>query len=616
VKTKRFRDPVDDDVLLELRCLKSNGQVGFQTIVPPSRHPCGELIRYDSRGEPANVKSDDLVRAAKWTAAVALLARHFPGEKSGRNETFLALSGTLAHAGFPLELAIHVHQAIYRVLWNDASDLDQAAREVRASYEKFNSGASVTGFTRLAELLPQIAVRQALEWMGASGGGTASLDDIPFTDLGNAQRLIQRHGDDILWCEDWRNWLVFDGRRWLRDNKQAVRALAHDTVRAIYQKASQITDPDQRKALADHARRSESRQRIEAMISEARPMRVVAPDEFDRDRWLLNVANGTVDLRTGTLRPHERADLITKLAEVTFDAHAKCPGWKQFLREVFEPHKELIPFLQAAVGYSLTGETREECLLLLYGTGRNGKGTFLKTVQTILGDYAGTADFSTFTAQRDSGPRDDIANMRGQRFVVAQEAREGASLAESLIKWVTGGDRIRARRLYENSSEFDPTFKLWLATNHKPMIRGTDCAIWSRIKLVPFDVSFEGRENRSLKDALLEELPGILAWGVRGCQSWRERGLQFPESVLNSTAEYRAESDQIGRFVSERCNMVTGTATRASKLYVGYDTWCTQNGEEKMTATAFGWRLKEREIQKKNTSKGVVYKGICLKSDD
>src|ERR1043166_3394297 len=249
VKTKRFRDPVDDDVLLELRCLKSNGQVGFQTIVPPSRHPCGELIRYDSRGEPANVKSDDLVRAAKWTAAVALLARHFPGEKSGRNETFLALSGTLAHAGFPLELAIHVHQAIYRVLWNDASDLDQAAREVRASYEKFNSGASVTGFTRLAELLPQIAVRQALEWMGASGGGTASLDDIPFTDLGNAQRLIQRHGDDILWCEDWRNWLVFDGRRWLRDNKQAVRALAHDTVRAIYQKASQITDPDQRKAL-------------------------------------------------------------------------------------------------------------------------------------------------------------------------------------------------------------------------------------------------------------------------------------------------------------------------------------------------------------------------------
>jgi len=606
IKSTRFKDPVDGGVILELRCLKSNGKLGLQTIVPPSRHPGGERIRYDSRGEPASIKSKDLLQATKEIAAATLLARHFPNDRGGRNEIFLALGGTLARQGVALENTIRVHQAVYRILWTEAPDLDQAEREVRASYSKVKASESVTGYTRLAELLPSPVVRRALEWLGARADlEPASPGNPPLTDLGNAQRLVQRHGLDILWCEDWRTWLVFDGRCWVRDNKQAVRAFAHDTVRAIYQEASQHTDPNHRKGLADHARRSENRQRIEAMISEARPMRACTPGQFDQDRWLLNVQNGTLDLRTGELRPHLREDLITKVSDVEYDPEAKCLRWKRILKEVFAPHPDIAPFIQRAVGYSLTGDTREECLFLLHGTGRNGKGTFIRTVAEILGDHAGTADFSAFISKRDDGPRDDIASMRGKRLISAQESREGAAFSEAILKWLTGGDRVRARALYENSSEFDPAFKIWLATNHKPVIRGTDPAIWSRIKLIPFEVSFEGREDKCLKEELKQELPGILAWAVRGCLRWQKDGLRFPESVRNATTEYRNESDQVGRFLDEQCNLdaALNAKTKASKLYLEYQSWCDRNGEEKLTATAFGRQLTERGKRKKNTAK-------------
>ena len=216
-----------------------------------------------------------------------------------------------------------------------------------------------------------------------------------------------------------------------------------------------------------------------------------------------------------------------------------------FLNEIFAPHADLVDFVQKAVGYSLTGDIREECLFLLNGTGRNGKGTFLGTLQAMLGDYAGTADFSTFIARGDDrGPRDDVANMRGKRIVVSQEVREGAPLAEALIKWLTGGDTVRARNLYERSVEWRPTYHLWFAVNRKPVINGTDTDIWSRIRLVPLSVTFDRREDKTLKAKLLEELPGILAWAVEGCLRWQRDGLGMCESVQAATSEYRAESDR------------------------------------------------------------------------
>jgi putative DNA primase/helicase len=270
-----------------------------------------------------------------------------------------------------------------------------------------------------------------------------------------------------------------------------------------------------------------------------------------------------------------------------------------------------------AAGYSLTADTREECLFLLHGTGRNGKGTYLKLLAAILGEYAGTADFSTFVATRDDrAPRDDVANMHGKRFIAAQESREGAALAESLIKWLTGGDAVRARRLYENSWEFDPTHKLWLATNHKPIIRGTDPAIWSRIRLIPFDVSFEGKEDRTLKTALMDELPGILAWAIEGCLRWQEEGLPLSASVEKATREYRDESDQLGRFIEERCIVGEFVSVLGRVLYSSYKTWAHDAGEPDLTETAFGRRMTEKGFQKRHTDRGKSYSGIALRSEN
>jgi putative DNA primase/helicase len=301
---------------------------------------------------------------------------------------------------------------------------------------------------------------------------------------------------------------------------------------------------------------------------------------------------------------------------VEYQAEARAPRWERFLSEVFAPHPDLVPFLQRAAGYSLTGETREECLFLLHGAGRNGKGVFLRTLMEMLGDYAVTADFSTFTSQNDrGGPRDDVANMRGRHLVSAQEGREGAALAESLIKWLTGGDLVRARRLYENSYEFQPTHKIWLATNHKPTVHGADPAIWSRIKLVPFDVSFEGREDRGLKAAMKAEHSGVLSWAVEGCLRWQEDGLCFPDTVREATARWRGENDHVGQFLEERCVRGEYATVKVRRLYAEYRRWAEEIGEELMTERAFGERMLAQGIGKKHRQDGNWYLGVGLTAE-
>jgi putative DNA primase/helicase len=440
----------------------------------------------------------------------------------------------------------------------------------------------------------------------------------PLTELGNAERFASKHGANVRYCYDWRAWLVWDGIRWKRDAGAEVRQFAKQTVRSIYAEAGQQSAEGQRRALAAWAARSESAAAIESMLklAQAEEGIPVATEDLDADKWLLNVENGTLDLHTGELRPHRREDLISKLAPVRFDPAAQCPRWVRFLDEVFAPHPDIPSFIQRAGGYSLTGDTREECLFLNHGAGRNGKGTFLKTMALAMGDYAATADFSTFVQRRDdAGPRDDVANMRGKRMVSAQESREGAALAESLLKWLTGGDLVRARRLYENSYEFDPSWKIWLATNHKPVIRGTDPAIWSRIKLIPFDVSFEGKEDRTLKTALLGELPGIFNWAIEGCLRWQEDGLQLPASVMDATNEYRADSDQTRRFITEVCIEGAYASGKARSLYMAYKKWATDAGEEPVSETAFGRRLSEHGFAKRKTESGAKYDGIGLRAD-
>ena len=329
VPTRKFHDPVKtESTLLELRCLKGDGEIGLQTVVPPSTHPSGEAVRFSRHGKPAKVAAEDLNECAAKLAAVAALARAWPAEGAGRNEAFLALAGTLAHGGAAQELAVQVAQGVYRVLWGTGANLKQAETEVKATYGKAATSAT-TGFPRLAEFIPQTVIRHAMAWLGVTA--TSGWQDFPFTDLGNAERFVARHGDDVLWCDPWRSWVTWDGKRWARDAHRRILGLAQETVRSVYAAAAAMPDPDQRKTLVDNARRCESRQKLEAMLAMACPMVAATPEQFDTDNWLLNVANGTLDLRTGKLREHRRDDLLSKLAPVEYDADAKCPRWQRFL---------------------------------------------------------------------------------------------------------------------------------------------------------------------------------------------------------------------------------------------------------------------------------------------
>ena len=442
---------------------------------------------------------------------------------------------------------------------------------------------------------------------------------VNLTDLGNAERLVEKHGADLRYCYAWEKWLVWDGRLWKVDDTGEVERKAKETVRAIYAEAAHAEGGDTRKALANHAKSSEARSRIEAMISLARsePGIAVTPEELDADPWALNVFNGTVDLRSGELREHRREDLITKIAPVEYHPDATAPAWKAFLERVL-PSEELCAFVQRASGYSATGDTSEQCLFINHGTGANGKSTYQEAISAALGDYAMRAPTEMLLAKRSGGVPNDVARLKGARCVSASETEEGRRLAESLVKDLTGQDTITARFMRAEFFDFKPTHKLWLSTNHKPEIRGTDTAIWRRIRLVPWSVTIPPTEqNKKLPATLRHELPGILAWIVRGCLEWQRRGLQAPDEVRKATGAYRAEMDVLAGFVAECCEVSEHQRAYARELYAAYKRWCDETGERIESQKKFGGRLKERGFLNDRDSKTgrSMWSGLALNAE-
>jgi putative DNA primase/helicase len=430
------------------------------------------------------------------------------------------------------------------------------------------------------------------------------------TDLGNARRLVARYGKDIRYCHPWGRWLVWDGGRWAKDETGMVLQLAKERVRSIYAEAAVTADETARKAIADHARRSESAMRIRAMVSlaESEPGVPVLPNEMDRHEWLFNVKNGTIDLRTGELRPHRREDILTKIVPVEYDPVAECPTWLAFLERIMAGNRNLIGFLQRAAGYSLTASTQEQCFFLLHGTGANGKSVFLTTLLAATGDYGIQAAPVLLLKKSGESHPTEVADLFGARLVVATETEAGRRLAENLVKQLTGGDRLKARFMRQDFFEFNATHKIWLATNNKPTVRGTDYAIWRRIKLVPFTVTIPPEErDGSLPEKLRRELPGILAWAVKGCLEWQARGLDEPAEVTTATSAYRDEQDALGGFIRDRCVVQPCAKVSAMGLYRAYVEWCGENGEHPMAQRNFGMRLTERGFQRKAGTGGYSF---------
>jgi putative DNA primase/helicase len=438
------------------------------------------------------------------------------------------------------------------------------------------------------------------------------------SDTGNAERFVMQHGADLRYCYRWNAWICFTGTHWRKDESGEVERRAKATVKHMLAEAFAATDGGDRDRLAKHALRSDHKARIQAMIDLARsePGIAIAPEDFDVDEMLLTVRNGTIDLRTGQIREHRREDYITKRVPCAYDPAAKYERFAAFLVHILASDADLIGFLQRAVGYTLTGSIREHCFFLLHGGGANGKSTLLEVLRKLLGDLATNADFATFLERKsERGPR-DLARFFGARLVTAIESNEGRRFDESALKSITGGDTITACEIYEKSFEFTPTFKIWLAANHRPVVRGTDGGMWRRIRLIPFQVDIpESEWDKELKTKLLAELPGILRWAVEGCLAWQRDGLGSPERVASATAAYRAEMDVLGDFLRDRCEVGRGFTVSASALYAAYKAWAADAGEHAISSKALSTKLLDRGFHRAKSGT-VTYSGLRVSPDD
>jgi len=435
------------------------------------------------------------------------------------------------------------------------------------------------------------------------------------TDLSNALRLVELHGEEIRWCEPWSTWLCWDGTRWAIDVNRAIERRAEDVAQQVWEIAEasvRVRAPMAREWL-QFAKASSNERGLRAMVSLARSHVPINPAVLDVDPWALNCVNGTLDLRDGKLRSHDPGSMFTKLCPVGYDPEAECPNFERMVATILGGDNDLIGFVQRALGYSITGDVGEQVLFFPYGRGANGKSTLLAAVHGTIGpDYAmQAADGMLLTKNSDAHPT-EMADLFGKRFVTSIEVETGRRLAEARVKGLTGSDPVRARRMRQDFWEFLPTHKLWLAANHKPSIQGTENAIWRRIRLIPFNVVIAAAEqDKGLPGKLAAERPGILAWLVRGCLAWQREGLGKPTAVEAATAGYRAEMDVLGTFIEDCCIVGPEFTAKAADVFKAYKAWCETSGERPSNQRAFGLALSERGIERRKNS-STWYIGLAL----
>lgn len=442
-------------------------------------------------------------------------------------------------------------------------------------------------------------------------------EEIKLTDTGNAERLMLRHGSNIRHDYNRKTWLVFDGTRWRENAEADVMELAKDTVRTIYIEAAHASDLERQKATATHATRSQATNKLRAMIENARSkpeIRADAGKDFDTQPHLLNVANGTIDLSTMALRQHTREDMLTKKVQVTYDPHAKAPLFDSFLWRIFAGNQRMIAYIQRAIGYTLTGDVGAKCFFFCHGAGDNGKSVLLGIIHDLTGEYGTAVQTETLmqhTFTSASGHNEDIAKLRGARFVSASETDEGQRLSHRQLKQLTGRDKITASRKHEKSVTFTPQFKLWIAGNEKPEINSNDQAMWNRIHRIPFDVTIpKDEQDPNLADKLKDELGGILAWAVRGAADYYREGLNMPPEVRDATKAYRTEQDTVARFIAEDCETDESFECSAQPLYEDYRKWCAGAGEQCLDVKLFKRAMAANGFKDKRRSRSNVWLGI------
>lgn len=449
------------------------------------------------------------------------------------------------------------------------------------------------------------------------------------TDVANAARLAREFAMSLRYVGGM-GWIVWSDTHWEPSETRALKLasrvgrLIHREVVALEREAARCADEDKRARIAKRAQKlaawaqdSESNQKVTAALNLARPLLEIPIEKLDADPWVLNVLNGTLDLKTGKLHPHRRQAFLTKLARVRFDPNATSDEWTNFLQTAI-PHEGTRTFSQKAAGYSLVGEPGEDVLLFVHGATRTGKGTFQSAIASTMGNYAVTAGLEDLTERnrRGSDARPELVALRGARLVTIYETRRGLRLNAALVKTLCGSDPIRARDLFEKPIEFLPQFTLWIASNHRPRVPEDDDACWERIREVPFlhTVAAEKRRPELRKILSNPKLsgPAILRWMVDGCIKWQGEGLHPPDTVLEATQDFRNEMDPLREFIRASCDLGADQWVAAAGLRAAYESWCAENGEEPVRGDTWGSSLRRHvcERRKRNGVRG--WAGISL----
>ena len=440
-----------------------------------------------------------------------------------------------------------------------------------------------------------------------------------YDDTGNAQRFTDAYGDVIRFSYIRKGWYFYDNKIWVTDQQGMIKTLTDKVVEKMKEEPVYVPEgadeEEMKKTFNKHIKATRNSKGKTNMIKESEHLLPVSSDAFDGDPNLFNVQNGYLDLRTGKLHEHDKNKFFTKISSVEFTDKIDCPMWIEFLNKIFNNDKDLIEYIQRSVGYSLSGSTEEQMMFILYGNGRNGKSVFLDIITEIFGNYSTNIQPQTIMVkQQSSNANSDIAKLNGARLVTTTEPNEGVRMDEGLVKQLTGGDKVTARFLYENEFDFIPQFKLWMATNHKPIIRGTDDGIWRRMAIIPFAVQIPEHEvDKSLKYKLRRELKAILNWAVEGYMMWRANGLEEPQSIKDQRKDYRTEMDSIEAFLEECCTRNEKAKGKSKTLYQAYREWARENGQYMMSSTKFGREMSNKFV--KLRSNGIYYVGLMLNDE-
>lgn len=603
------------------RGLDIRGDGGY-VMAPPSVHPSGHIYTWHNaeRFDWPLVKpipSQLLALIKNGTRREERTAKREKIEKGGRNVYLTSVVG-----GF----------------W---------ARGLSESATRKN--AHTTNKEMCTPPLAESEVDVIVDSITAKPGGDMLILDSKHSELNYAHRMVLHHGGNIHYVIGMNRWYVWNGQHWEEDDTShvAMRRRVIEMLEATYLAANTITNSDDTERIRlqnnfrDQVKFKQTLRAIDAIIglTAAQPGVAKYPDEFDKDEYLFNVQNGTIDLRTGQIRPSDPTDLITMVAPVTHDPEADCPRWKRFLPEIFpvipptpadpdddddtgdpgrseEEAQAIIGYIQRLIGYGLTGSVIEQIIAFFYGIGKNGKSTILETQAALMGPYWKKTRTQNLMQRRDSGIPNEIAALRGARTVVANEINQGGKLDESIVKDLTGNDSITARRLYGEPFTFKPTFTLIMYGNHKPIIDGSDEGIWRRVHLVPFTytVPDELRE-RDLGDKLRDELPGILNWAIQGALDWQRTGLNPPASIIAATNVYREEMDSIGRFIEVCCSNDDDEKIIIDDLYQAYRNYSTKLGTFAKSKQNFGEDLSKHGIKKKKSNSKIYRTGITLNQE-